>query len=106
MATILIVDDAPDFCAITCTVLEGASHQVAIAASGSLALESMRRGLPDLVTLDVMMSSVLNGLDLSDRMLADTHLRKIPIVMVSASAVQRWAPSRKETAACPSRSGS
>lgn len=91
MARILVVDDDPDFCEITRTVLEGAGYEVSSAANGSQALERMQQQLPDLVILDVMMSSVLDGLDLSDRMQADSHMNKIPIVMVSAIASSNYA---------------
>ena len=91
MATILVVDDDADFCEITRTVLEGAGHQVQTAANGDQALSCMRAHPPDLVILDVMMSSVLDGLDLSDRMQADTHLKKIPVIMVSAIASSQYA---------------
>jgi CheY-like chemotaxis protein len=91
MARVLVVDDDPDFCEITRTVLEGAGHQVATAPSGDAALAQMRQQAPDLVILDVMMSSVLDGLDLSDRMQADAHLKKVPIVMVSAIASSNYA---------------
>jgi CheY-like chemotaxis protein len=91
MARVLVVDDDPDFCEITRTVLEGAGHQVATAPSGDAALAQMRQQAPDLVILDVMMSSGLDGLDLSDRMQADAHLKKVPIVMVSAIASSNYA---------------
>jgi len=91
MARVLVVDDDPDFCEITRTVLEGAGHQVATAPNGDAALAHMRQQAPDLVILDVMMSSVLDGLDLSDRMQADAHLKKVPIVMVSAIASSNYA---------------
>jgi len=91
MATILVVDDDPDFCEITRTVLESENYEVRTAANGDQALASMRSDPPDLVILDVMMSSVLDGLDLSDRMMADAQLKKIPIVMVSSIASSEYA---------------
>lgn len=91
MATILVVDDDPDFCEITRTVLEGEGYRVRTAANGDQALSSMRSDPPDLVILDVMMSSVLDGLDVSDRMLADARLKKIPIIMVSSIASSEYA---------------
>jgi len=91
MATILIVDDDPDFCEITRTVLEREGYQVRTAANGDQALAGMRSDPPDLVILDVMMSSVLDGLDVSDRMLADARLKKIPIIMVSSIASSEYA---------------
>ncbi len=91
MATILIVDDDPDFCEITRTVLEREGYEVRTAASAEQALSQMRNDPPDLVILDVMMRSVLDGLDLSDRMQTDPSLKKIPIIMVSSIASSQYA---------------
>ncbi len=91
MATVLVVDDDPDFREIARTVLERAGYRVETAASGDEGLAHMRSDLPDLVLLDVMMSSVLDGLDLSDRMQADPHLKKVPIIMVSSIASSHYA---------------
>ena len=91
MATILVVDDDPDFCEITRTVLEGAGYTVRTAASGDQAMSDMRSHPPDLVILDVMMSSVLDGLHVSDRMQSDARLNRIPVVMVSSIASSEYA---------------
>ncbi len=91
MATILVVDDDPDFTEITSTLLKSAGYEVQTACTGDQALTCMRQQPPDLVILDVMMSSVLDGVDLSDRMQADSQLRKIPVIMVSAIAQSEYA---------------
>ncbi|MCL6430442.1 MAG: response regulator [Anaerolineae bacterium] len=91
MVRILVVDDDPDFCEITRTVLEREGYEVRAAASGEQALSQMRSDPPDLVILDVMMRSVLDGLDLSDRMQTDPSLKKIPIIMVSSIASSQYA---------------
>lgn len=91
MVTILVVDDDPDFCEITRTVLESEGYQVQTAANGDQALSCMRTNPPDLVVLDVMMSSVLDGLDVSDRMMADDRLQRIPVIMVSSIASSEYA---------------
>lgn len=86
MARILVVDDDPDFVEITRTILEANGYQVATAASGEKALLTMRKDVPNLVLLDVMMSSVLDGLNLSHAMNADPLLSKVPIIMISSIA--------------------
>lgn len=86
MAEILVVDDDPDFCEITRTILEGAGHKVQTASNGDQAMACMQARLPELVVLDVMMTSVLDGLDVSDRMARDARLKKVPIIMVSSIA--------------------
>jgi CheY-like chemotaxis protein len=46
----------------------------------------MHKEVPDLVLLDVMMSSVLDGLNLSHAMSTDSTLSKVPIIMISSIA--------------------
>lgn len=84
MARILVVDDDPDFVEITRTVLETEGHVVLSAASGDEALAQMRQAKPDLVLLDVMMSTILDGLSVSEEMYEDPDLKRIPIIMVSS----------------------
>ncbi len=86
MAKVLVVDDDPDFVEITRTILESHGYDVNTAANGDAALSSMRADLPDLVLLDVMMSTVLDGLNLSHVMSEDSVLSKVPIMMVSSIA--------------------
>ena len=84
MAKVLVVDDDPDFVEITRTILERNGYDVNAAANGEEALASLRADLPDLVLLDVMMSTVLDGLNLSHVMSEDPQLKKVPIIMVSS----------------------
>ncbi len=84
MAKILVVDDDPDFVEITRTILEAKGYKVSTAANGNQALKAMRKELPDLVLLDVMMSTLLDGLNLSHLMSEDAELRQVPIVMISS----------------------
>lgn len=86
MARILIVDDDPDFVEITRMILEPNGYQVSSASNGQQALARMRQHRPDLVLLDVMMSHVLDGLDVSRQMQKDAELSDIPIIMVSSIA--------------------
>jgi CheY-like chemotaxis protein len=68
MAKVLVVDDDPDFVKVTTRVLEKAGHEVVSAANGAKALQAMRREAPDVVLLDIMMSYILDGLDVSREM--------------------------------------
>jgi len=84
MARILVVDDDPDFVEITTTILEANDYVVSTAANGDQALKAMREELPDLVLLDVMMSTLLDGLNLSHVISEDPELRRVPIIMISS----------------------
>ncbi len=86
MARILVVDDDPDFVEITTTILEDNGYQTMTAANGTEALDRMRQTKPDLVLLDIMMSTVLDGLSVSEEMQADPALKNLPIIMISSIA--------------------
>jgi len=91
MAKILIVDDDPDFRFIGKMVLQAEGFQVVEATNGWQALETMRKEKPDLVLLDVMMSSTLEGVSVSRQIEADPELKGIPVVMVSSIATTEYA---------------
>ena len=91
MAKILVVDDDPDFVLINRVILEFEGHEVFEAANGSEALEMMRRDRPDLVLLDVMMSTTLEGVDVSREIESDPDLKDVPVVMISSIATSEHA---------------
>ena len=84
MAKILVVDDDPDFVKVASKVLAKAGYTVASAANGAKALQSMRNDKPDLVLLDIMMSYILDGLDVSREMAEDPVLKDVPVIMVTS----------------------
>jgi CheY-like chemotaxis protein len=86
MARILIVDDDPDFVDATRMVLEKEGHVVIRAANGSEGFRMAGIEKPDLVVLDVIMDSVLDGLSMSQQMYEDVSTREIPILMVTSIA--------------------
>ena len=92
MAKILVVDDDPDFVLINRAILESEGYEVFEAANGSEALEVMHRDRPDLVLLDVMMSTTLEGVDVSKEIESDPNLKDVPIVMISSIATSEHAP--------------
>jgi len=86
MTRILIVDDDPDFVETTRLVLESAGYEVLSAANGAEGLRQVTANQPDLVILDVIMASVLDGLNLSRQMADNPLLHDIPILMVTSIA--------------------
>jgi CheY-like chemotaxis protein len=91
MSKILVVDDDPDFLMICRSILETEGYQVLEAINGSKALEVMHQDKPDLVLLDVMMSTTLEGVDVSKEMEADPNLKDVPVVMISSIATSEYA---------------
>ncbi len=85
-ATILVVDDDPDFVQIVARILRANGFRVLAAANGAQAWRQMQEERPDLVLLDIMMSTILDGLGVSQRMREDPVLRDVPVLMVSSIA--------------------
>ena len=88
---ILLVDDDPLFVGATQLVLEGAGYRVNTAKTIDRALAMMREERPDLVILDIMLESTLDGVYASEMMFEDESLRDIPVVMVSSIASTQYA---------------
>jgi adenylate cyclase len=90
-AKILVVDDDPDFVEIMRTILESNDYSVVTAANGEQALAQVKAQRPDLMLLDIMMSSVLDGLNVSEQLALDPEARFMPVIMVSSIAETPYA---------------
>ncbi len=86
MPKILIVDDDPDFVESTRMILETAGYQTVSAANGDQGLRMLAAEKPDLVVLDVIMSTVLDGLAMSRQMTLNPAFKEIPVLMVTSIA--------------------
>ncbi len=85
-AKILVVDDDPDFVEIMRTILESQGYTVITSSSGRDALARVKAEHPDLMLLDIMMSTVLDGLNVSEQLAQDPDARYMPVIMVSSIA--------------------
>jgi CheY-like chemotaxis protein len=86
MSKLLIIDDDPDFTDATRIILRHHGYEVLSAGDGDAGLEAVREHKPDLIILDVVMASVLDGLNVSRRLHEDPEHRHIPILMVTSIA--------------------
>ena len=86
MAKILVVDDDPDFLNATRIVLEKEGHKIISAKSGDEGYKRTKEDKPDLIILDVMMDSVLDGVSMSRQVYDDETIHDIPILMVTSIA--------------------
>ena len=80
---ILVVDDEEDLAELVRYNLTRDGYQVECVGSGEDALKSVRRELPDLIVLDLMLPAV-DGLEVCRRLKADAKTRDVPIVMLTA----------------------
>jgi len=83
-ATVLVIDDDPEFLEFATIVLESRDYEVVTAESGDEGLALMRQAKPDVVLLDVVMSYAFNGLNASREMRKDPQLKGIPLILISA----------------------
>ncbi len=81
--TILIVDDDREIIRLVRAYLENANFEVWEATDGEAALHILRQQRPSLLILDVMLPQI-NGLDIMRYIRNDPHLRKTPIIMLTA----------------------
>jgi formate transporter len=81
---ILVVEDDPDFVMVIRSVLEkDGRYRVSTARNGDEALEAMRQSHPDLILLDIMMTTPLEGVSLAKQVSRDAALSKIPVIVIS-----------------------
>jgi signal transduction histidine kinase len=80
---ILVVDDIPDNCFLTQTLLQQQGYHIDIAYSGSEALSYIENSPPDLLLLDVMMPG-MDGYEVTRRIRENTALPFLPILLITA----------------------
>jgi len=83
-AKILVVDDDPDFTETVKVVLESKQYAVVTAADRTEGMEKIRTDKPDLVILDVMMSTWQDGFEMSRELKKDPKFKDIPILILTA----------------------
>ena len=83
---IMIVDDDPLLCKLLDMALKREGYETEVAYSGQDALARLQEQPVDLMLLDVMMAHVLEGVDVTHRLLEDPGLKHVPVVMVSSIA--------------------
>jgi DNA-binding response OmpR family regulator len=81
---ILVIDDDPIFVKSTTAVLQSRGYQVDSAQNAEEALAKMSQERPDLVHLDVMMDWVLEGVTISQEMMSQKELQRVPIIMITS----------------------
>jgi two-component system phosphate regulon response regulator PhoB len=86
-ATILVVEDEPQVQELVAINLEHAGHRVRRASSAGEAVTSIREELPDVLILDWMLPDE-SGLSLTRRLREDERTRGLPILMLTARAME------------------
>jgi two-component system, OmpR family, phosphate regulon response regulator PhoB len=87
-ATVLVVEDEPQIQELVAVNLEHLGHKVLRAASAEEAESSIRATLPDVVVLDWMLPGE-SGLAFARRLRSDERTRDLPILMLTARAMEQ-----------------
>jgi two-component system cell cycle response regulator DivK len=87
MKKILIAEDRPSSRELIRTVLEGCGYSVCEASDGRQAVDVARRENPDLLIVDLQMPA-LDGLGVLAELRRDERFALVPIVALTASAMQ------------------
>ncbi len=83
-AKILIVDDDPDITKALKTILESERYTVVTAADRAEGMKKIRNDKPNLVILDVMMSTWSDGFEMSRELKKDPQFKDMPILILTA----------------------
>ena len=80
---ILVIDDDRDLVETVQIALESKGYDVRKAFNGKEGLKEIQKKPPDLIVLDVMMSTDTEGFDLAYKLKNNPQYENIPIVMVT-----------------------
>ena len=83
-ADILIIEDDRDLVDSMRIILESKAYNVRAAYNSNEGYEEMERKIPDLIILDVMMSTDTEGFDFAFKLQRSPQFKKIPILMLTS----------------------
>src|ERR671935_466152 len=88
MASVLVVEDEPQIQELVAINLEHFGHRVRRAASAEEAESAIRAELPDVLVLDWMLPGE-SGIAFARRLRSDARTRELPILMLTARAMEQ-----------------
>ncbi len=89
---ILAVEDDPDFVLALESVFEEEDHyKIDVAKTAEEALKAMKESCPDIILLDIMLTTPLEGLDLARQISGDEALCQIPVIVISSVGQSEYA---------------
>jgi formate transporter len=99
---VLVVEDDPDYVKVMQSILEKEGNfHVSSAQDGEQAFQVIKESPPDLILLDVMMATPLDGVGLAKKINADPVLSKIPIIIISGIDSSEYAHLLPDTMRIP-----
>ena len=83
-ADILIIEDDKDIVDTMRIILESKAYQVRAAYNGKEGYAEIEKKIPDVIILDVMMSTDTEGFDLAYKLQRNPDYKQIPILMLTS----------------------
>jgi len=80
---VLIIDDDPEFVEAMSNLLDAKGYDVLSASNGKDGVSKAKEMIPDIILLDVMMTTKSEGFDTARELHEDANLREVPVVMIS-----------------------
>jgi two-component system phosphate regulon response regulator PhoB len=83
VTSVLLVDDEKDLLSLLDFNLRAAGFETFLATSGDQAFQQLRRRVPDLILLDLMLPDI-SGTEVCRQVKADPRTSRVPVVMLTA----------------------
>jgi CheY-like chemotaxis protein len=80
---VLMIDDNPEFVEATTNLLEAKGYEVVTAANGKEGLEKAKAVIPDIILLDVMMTTESEGFDVARGVHKEENLKNTPVIIIT-----------------------
>lgn len=80
---VLIIDDDYEFVEAMTNVLDAKGYDVDSAPNGKVGIAKAKERNPDIILLDVMMTTKTEGFDVARELNKDKKLKEIPIIMIT-----------------------
>ena len=80
---VLMIDDDPEFVEAITNVLDAKGYEVVSASNGKDGVEKAKAENPNIILLDVMMTTESEGFDVAREMQKDESAKNIPVIILT-----------------------
>jgi two-component system alkaline phosphatase synthesis response regulator PhoP len=80
---VLMIDDDPEFTEAITNILDAKGYDVVSAGDGKEGVEKAKKEKPDIILLDVMMTTKSEGFDVARELSKEPNLKGTPVVMLT-----------------------
>jgi DNA-binding response OmpR family regulator len=80
---VLMIDDDPEFVEAITNILDAKGYDVVSAGDGKDGVAKAKQEKPDIILLDVMMTTKSEGFDVARELSKDANLKGTPVIMLT-----------------------